>query len=174
MKRFFLLVLLLALCMPGFGALSQKATPALTEADFSFVLDGVTYALGDPAAPMIEAVEKAYGLMQVLAVPSCLFQGEDKEFESDEILLGTYPIGAGGADQLESILFIGGEHETSRGIRLGMRLEDVTAAYGGEYTLEEGELIYVAEELLTMPELVFTFDLDTGLLVGFFMMRNSG
>jgi len=148
---------------------------------------------GDPAAPLVKAIETRYGLTQVGAYDSCLFQGKDKEFESDEILLGTYPIGKDHADQLETILIVGGEHQTARGIRIGMSCLDVVNAYGEGYILDYDEMRYEVDGVgsgaedgaaggvagkstggtQTKPVLVFLFDMDTEIITGFYMMLGS-
>lgn len=173
MKKRMIVALCAAFYFLGTHALAENPKP-LVASDFEFAFEGVVYSLGEPAAPLVHAIEARFGSMHVMAVDSCLFEGKDKEFESDEILLGTYPIGPKDADQLETILVAGGDHQTARGIRIGMHLQDVEAAYGNGYRRNYDEMMYIADGLPTQAALVFVINLDTSLVTSFYMMRNSG
>ena len=172
MRTLVLLVWILLLGMAAVGPVGVAAGP-LTEADFVFAYAGQAHRLGEPALPLIQAIEAAEGAMRVTEAESCMFAGIDREFESDTLLIATYPIGRGGADVLETILVIGGEHQTARGVSIGDAVDDVVAAYGNGYTLDHNQMVYALGDPLTEPVLIFILDLDTGRVASFFMMRNT-
>jgi hypothetical protein len=172
MRRRIVLLLILLGMAAVFPAGAEAAGP-LTEADFVFVYAGQAYHLGEPALPLLQAVQAAEGAMRVAEAESCMFTGVDREFESDTLLIATYPIGRGGADVLETILVVGGEHQTARGISIGDAMDDVAAAYGASYTLDYNQVVYALGDPLTEPVLIFILDLDTGRVASFFVMRNT-
>lgn len=169
--RFFLV--LLALWVACFAALAEGPAPLSLEEDWVFLFEGETYSPGQEAAPLIAAIEAAYGPMEVDEFDSCLFQGKDKEIYNDEIVLGTYPLGPNGSDQLETVLIIGGDHATARGITIGSTKEQVLAAYGEDCTQSYDELLYQLEGTDNQPILVFTLDLDTGTVASYYMMLGA-
>jgi len=167
----FLLILLVG--MAAAWPAGAAETAPLTEADFVFVYAEQAYRLGEPALPLIQAVGAAEGAMRVTEAESCMFTGMDKEFEGDTLLLATYPIGPAGADVLETIMAVGGAHQTARGISVGQPMDGVVAAYGDGYTLDYDQMMYALGDPLTEPILIFILDLETGCVDSFFMMRNT-
>jgi len=173
MRRVLCIFLLAALLFPAAAATADpKAYDPLTEDDFVFVYDGQAHCLGDPALPLVEAIRAAEAV-EVVEADSCMFTGKDKEFQGETLLIATYPIGPGGADVLETILVVGGDHRTARGIGIGASMGDVIAEYGPEYTLDYDQVTYALGNALTEPVLVFLLDLQTDTVVAFYMMRNT-
>lgn len=162
------LVIALCACVP-----CAHAAQPLTENDFVFTLGDATYPLGGPAAPLLAAAEDAIGPMSLWEADSCMFSGTDKEYENDELLLATYPIGPDGGDVLETVMVISGEHKTSRGIGIGDTLDAVIAAYGDAYTLDYDQLLYAQSDLSAGPMLVFVLDLETDLVASYYITLNT-
>ena len=162
--------LLLALCLTPTWALGE--TPALRAEDFAFSLDGASYALGDPAAPLIAAIEQKAGApMEQTEAESCMFSGKDREFANDELVIGTYPIGRNGADVTETIMVFSDAYETARGARVGQTKDEVAALYGEEYVLDYDQMIYQLGQ--DGPMLVFGIDLESGRVSVWSLIKNT-
>jgi len=173
MRRVLCFLILAAILLPAASMMADpKAYDPLTEDDFVFVFEGQAYCLGGPALPLIEALQAAEP-MDVFEAESCMFTGLDKEFQGKTLLIATYPIGPGGADVLETIMAVGGDHQTARGIAIGAGMDDVIAAYGLDYILDYDQMMYAVGDALTEPVLVFHLDLETCSVIGFHMMRNT-
>lgn len=164
----------LVLALPLCGVAELVAGAPLAEDDFALVLEGETYRLGDAAAPLAAVMEAAMGPVAVTEADSCMFDGQDKEFATGELLMATYPIGPGGADVIETLMVIGGAHETARGIGIGAAKAEVVAAYGEAYALDYDQLIYRQGEGEMAPFIAFVLDLETDTVASFYMMRNTG
>ena len=172
MRRFaILLAALLALCCT---ALAEAPAP-LTDEDFTLDYEGVTYRLGEDAAPLLSAMTAADGAApDVFEAESCLFEGMDREYTGNELLIATCPTGKGGADQLETFVLLGGDTKTARGVGLGASLGDVEAAYGTSYTRDGTELTYAMGSPLSDPILIFTLDAASDTVIEILLMNNTG
>lgn len=132
-----------------------------TAEDLIFVYNGTAYPLNSDAAKLLEVLGEDY---ETITAPSCVYDGEDKEFDYANVSIFTYPMD--GKDMIDEIYFFGGDFETTKGIALGSALDDVTAQYGqGEqmgtaivYTLEDND------NDLHNPQL--TFELTDGKVSG--------
>lgn len=162
------IICLVVVCLLCAGV--AYAGAPLEETDFVFAYGDQEFALGGPAQALLDAV----GDMNMFEADSCMFDGKDREYENDELVLATYPIGPGGADQLETVLVIGGAHQTARAIGIGSTRAEVEAVYGTDYTLDYDQMVYAMGDPLTAPLLMFTLDLDTDTVVAFALMRNTG
>lgn len=170
MKRWIGIALTVACLL---GCVTATAQGGLMNDDFTFEFNGQRYELGDSAAAFINAVESAYGQMSVYEADSCMFSGKDKEFACDEIVIATYPIGSNATDVIETIMVLGGAHQTARGIGIGDGMEAVEASYGIDYTLDYDQMIYGMNNTATSPILVFVLDLRTNQVTSYYMMRNT-
>ena len=170
MKKRFLFLLTLCFLF-GSGGLAEA--PALTDADFVLVYDRVSYTLRTDPSALLAAVARHDGAeMQLEEADSCLFDGKDKEYYGDELILGTYPVGKGGTDVLESIVIAGGPWETARGIRVGSSRQDVLAAYGAAVQ-DYDQWLYALGEPYRGPTLIFQFDLETDRVICIFLLACS-
>ena len=173
MRRFACLLTALLLAL-GSTALAEAPAPLDAE-DFTLTYQGVTYRLGEDAAPLLAAMTAADGAEPaVFEAESCLFDGMDKEYTGAELLVATCPTGKGGADQLETLVLLAGAYTTARGIGLGASLADVEAAYGTDYTRDGIELTYALGDPLSDPILIFTLDAKDDTVVELLMMNNTG
>lgn len=69
-------------------------------------------------------------------------QGDDKTFTFGDVTICTCR--AGGADVITEIRVCGGAVTANRGGAVGMKLDEITAIYGTEYTNEGGMIRYTA------------------------------
>lgn len=169
--RLLALVLLVTLLM-GASALAVEALP-LRQEDLVFFFDGQEYALDAPAKPLVDAIKKSGQDLDTLEADSCLFVGKDKEFSSQELLVGTLPKGSKGDDVIETIMVFMGDFVTARGIGIGNTEEEITAVYG-EATLKDYDLIiYALDDAMDGPQLVFVMDLDTDTVLSFYYFFNT-
>ena len=117
-------------------------SPAVTEGSkYTFV-----YAMGQDSCklPMNQEFTQ---LASYLGEPetyfeaeSCAFQGLDKTYNYPGFELVTYPID--GVDYISNIYFTDGTVSTAEGIQIGSTLEEMTAAYGEDYTENFGQYSY--------------------------------
>ena len=143
----------------------------IEQSDFALDYNGKTYSIGGEASPFIQAIEQHTGTMNLISCEACLYQGEDKEYSNDEIVIATIPAGRNGTDIIESVLVVGGEWETFRGIRAGSTLNDVMEAYGSECVVDWDQLIYSAGELSVSPVIIFQIEDDV--VIAFYLYGNT-
>lgn len=160
------IVFIICLLLPNV-TLAQVAP--LDETDLTFTYKDTIYHLGENAAPLIDAI----GEMDVFEMESCLFDGMDKEFSNDSLVVGTYPCGVNGQDVVETIMVLTADIPTPRGAKIGMRKEDIIALYGQDFTLDYDQMSYAMDHSSTCPMLVFAFDISTDIIVSYYMIRNS-
>ena len=164
-----LLCLLLCLTLP-LAALAEAAT--LTNEDFTLTVGDTAYALGEDAAALVTALEALTGApLDMTESVSCMFDGMDREFANDAVLVGTYPIGVGGADVTESVLVFTEALTTARGAAVGMTRAEIEELYGADYFLDWDTMIYSLGAL--EPQIMFTLDLDTDVVVSWMLFRST-
>jgi hypothetical protein len=144
----------------------------ITELDFVFVYEGGEAALGGDPAPFIDYLEGGAEWVYTRIANGCLLPGEDKEYENDEIIIATIPGGKNGADTIETILVIGGEWKTARGIGVGSTIADIETAYGAGFSIAYGEITLSAGDPIVSPFLLFAVD-DGGIVTEWLIYRNT-
>lgn len=75
---------------------------------------------------------------------SSSYQGKEKVYTYKGFELSTYP--SGSADYVKSIWFLNEETVTPEGIHIGSTIDEMTAAYGDDYTEANGKYQYVSED----------------------------
>lgn len=171
MKKWLSILMVLTLLAPA-CALGEAAAAPLENADFTFVFDGTVYALGDAAAPLIEAVQKQSGKEMTHAeADSFLFTGKDRDYANEELIISTYPIGKDGVDAIETIMVLSDKYLTSRGARVGMTLDDIAALYGDDFTLDFDQMIYSLGE--GQATLTFAIDVDSDTALCWTLSKNT-
>lgn len=158
--------------MLGLAALAETTLP-LSETDFEFFFEGETYALDTPAADLLKRLKQAGVKLAVTEADSCLFEGKDKEYLSEELLVGTLPKGEKGEDIIETIMVLMGNHLTSRGIGIGSTREDILKAYGEPTLLDYNLLIYSLFDHQDSAQLVFELDLAQDLVQSYYYFLNT-
>lgn len=167
-----IIALLLALLLAG-CALAEESLP-LTAEDLIFAYEGKTYRLLTDPTALIAAIAAHDGEeMTVEEAPSCLYDGMDKEYSGQDLVLGTHPTGKDGGDLLETILIVDGEWATARGIAIGSTKEQVIAAYGENFMEDYDQMIYAIGEPYESPMVIFQLDLDTQQVIAIFLMAYS-
>jgi hypothetical protein len=154
----------------GSTADASAAMGTFSEADLTFVLDGVSYPLNSDAAPLLQAFGPDYDLT---AATSCRYVGEDKMFKYDFATVNTYPIE--GKDMIDEIYIQDGDYTTAKGIGIGSTLEDVKAAYGDGGFDTDGAYTYLLSGDLNnkkCPQLYFEILDDEVVAFGYYAASN--
>ena len=133
----------------------EPGAPLALETDLGLLVDGVWYPILNDFAPLLAALGEPTDLV---AAPSCVFKGEDKEFVYDGMSVYTNPLGE--VDVWYEAYITGAGFQTARGIGIGSAREDVLAAYGENYYLEGEDMLTYSlsgdPEDYASPCLVFT------------------
>ena len=130
------LVLSLAACGNDGGSTptSVPATEAaqsgsgVTDADLTFVYNGVNVELNGDAQALIAAIGEDYEESSQL---SCHGEGDDKTYKFNGFIINTYPLD--GEDRVLEVVINGEGIATSKGIGLGASVDEVTSTYGDGY-----------------------------------------
>lgn len=158
-------------------ALAQS--PALTDADFSLRLsdetDAPAYVIGDPAQPLLTALEAYTGGPVALTFEDqdCMLPGMTREYLTmDEMfVVATRPLpGDADANTLESVMVLTDAVATHRGARVGMSLGEIEGLYGTSYALDYDTVFYSNGDF--EPQLMFFFDTQTWQCLGWMLFRN--
>ena len=115
-------------------------SPFKDASDMAVVINGVTYPVRVDSANVLSALGNDYDYSETV---SCVYKGYDKSFEYDDIKVSTVPVDD--VDIIEMFTVTGGDHATPRGIRVGDTREAVLAAYGENYTSDDGFYITYTE-----------------------------
>lgn len=173
-KRLTRACLFIAAFLLALAPCAQGAPPLpLTEDDLLFRFGEEVYALGSPAAPLVEAVNRVSPPLDVQEVDSCLFSGKDKEFVNEQLLIGTLPRGQGGQDLIETIMVLNGDHLTARGIGIGNLEQEVLKAYGEPFLKDYDLLIYHLGDGQDGPQLVFVLNLQDDSVLSYYYFLNT-
>jgi len=106
------------------------------ENDMGISVGGEWFPIWQDASGLLRALGDDYKLS---TAPSCVFEGEDKVFEFDGILVLTNP--DGDRDIWFSIYLENDLLSTSRGIKVGNSLEEVFDAYGDRFYWESDSIL---------------------------------
>ncbi len=104
--------------------------------EMSFTSGGMTVNVGESALAFVSGV----GYNSFDSSPSCLGNGEDIVYRYDDYTLFVW--NDNDSYRLIGIDIQGGDATTSRGIKVGSSVNDVTAAYGTGYTEENSDYVY--------------------------------
>ena len=130
---------------------TEKSSGATTEG-FSFDYNDVKIPMNVDAAPIVEALGESADYFEAA---SCAFQGLDKIYSYNGFELGTYP--NGDMDYVSYVTLLDDSVSTNEGVYVGSALEEVTNAYGNEYSVEGSSYVYRLGE----SKLTFIVDVDT-------------
>ncbi len=136
MKKIFMALCLCLVFLVGCGKSTQssndttKAEGGNDEAVFAFSIDSVTIAPGENFG---EAYEKLGEPVDYTEAASCYYDGMDKVYTYDGYEVRTYPDGDN--DMVQDICISSDKYSTDKEITVGSTLEEITAAYGDDYSL---------------------------------------
>ncbi len=108
---------------------------------FSFEYNGLEIAMNAEAEPILAKLGDS---MEYFESESCAFKGLDKIYTYSGFELHTYPLE--GVDYVSAVKFLDDSVATKEGIRFFSKLEDVTKAYGDDYSENLGLYIYQADD----------------------------
>ncbi len=123
-----------------------------TSEGYSFEYNEVNIPMNVEAAPIVEALGESVDYFEAA---SCAFQGLDKIYSYNGFELGTYP--NGDKDYVSYVTLLDDSVSTDKGVYVGSALEEVTTAYGNEYTVEGSSYVYQLGE----SKLTFIVEEDT-------------
>ncbi len=124
------------------------------EKDLGVLIEGVFYPVYQPVGPLLEALGEPD---DTIVSPSCVYEGEDREYDYGFGSLYTSPID--GEDLWYEFYIFGEGMTTTRGLAVGDPEERIVELYGGNYFCE-GEGMYTysltgdSEDLIS-PCLIF-------------------
>jgi len=116
---------------------SQADSSSEQEKGFEFLYNDVTIPMNVDAAPIIDALGEP---QEYFEAASCAFQGLDKTYTYSGFELTTYP--KDDLDYVSTIYVLDDSVTTDKGIYIGSTLEEVTSAYGTDYSEESGEYTF--------------------------------
>ena len=138
---------------------ATEPEPLSMEKDLGIRINGQWFPIWQDSTDLLQALGDEYVLS---AAPSCVFEGEDKEFSFDGVSIFTNP--DGNKDIWYSIYLDNDLYSTSRDIHVGCSLEEILAAYGDRYYWEGESLLTYSisgvEGDIASPCLLFTLEED--------------
>lgn len=119
------------------GSQSGGSSAAESAKGYVFEYQGVTVSIDALAAPVLESLGEPASYFEAA---SCAFEGLDRMYTFGSIEIDTYPAEDG--DRISTILLKDDMVQTPEGVGLFMTKADMTAAYGENYTEENGMAVY--------------------------------
>ena len=116
---------------------APKPQGSFSSADTDFVYNGHRVSLNENMSSVLSKLGKA---ASVSSAPSCHGDGEDKTYEYNGFTIYTYP--SGGNDLVLEINVQSSAIPTSKGIKAGSSLNDITAVYGNNYTNDGNYIVF--------------------------------
>lgn len=116
---------------------TDDTTPSASADAYSFVYNNTVVT---PHAKMSELMNGLGDPSSYEESPSCLYQGLDKDYTYPGFKLRTYP--EDGVDYVLNICFVDDSVATPEGIMLGSGRDEVIAAYGSNFTEDNGSTVY--------------------------------
>ena len=140
-------VLMMLLVIAGAAALAETTEneewiaplagePVTLEKDLGVLIDNVYYPVYQPVAALLEALGEP---LEMISSPSCVFEGEDFEYDYEYGSVFTSPID--GPDVWYEFYIFDVSVTTTRGLAVGDTIERMLELYGEGYYME-GEGIY--------------------------------
>ena len=125
--------------------------------DCIFVYNNKMFPLKTEVTGLLKELGEDYN---VYCAPSCVYQGEDKEFEYIGITIFTFPQ-TEEKDIIDEILITDKNYQTAKGITVGSSLKEIEKNYGKKYVKEENFVTYsVNYKDDTSSRLIFVLNQD--------------
>ena len=132
-------ILLAVIMLASFAACGEKkpapdnteelaGKPFNDELDMAVVVNGKKYPVRVDSAEILKDLGEGYEYGETV---SCVYNGYDKTFTYDDIIVSTVPDGE--TDIIEMFTIKGKGASTTRGITVGATKDEVIAAYGENY-----------------------------------------
>ena len=140
------------------AAADHKGEPFSNAFDMAVIINGKTYPVRVDSAEVLAALGDGYEYGETV---SCVYDGYDKTFTYDGIVVSTVPVD--GKDVIEMFTITGPAYTTTRNITVGATRDEVIEAYGENY-FADGYLTYTesgSEENISEMRIQFLFDDDT-------------
>ena len=140
MKRFssVIAVLLIVFMLAAFASCASKPSgdtgedltgkPFSADKDMAIIVGGKKYQVRVDSAQILADLGDGYEYGETV---SCLYNGYDKTFAYDDLIVSTVP--DGDADIIEMFTITGKSVTTARGITVGATKDEVITAYGEKY-----------------------------------------
>lgn len=172
-RAFSLLSAVLLACLILAACAASGPAPLTLEKDFGLTVSGTWFPIHEDTKPLLTALGDDY---ELYAAPSCLFMGEDKEFDYPGIALFTNP--DGDLDIWYLAALTGQAYQTARGIGIGSSQEQLIAAYGDKYYWESDyEMVYSISGIqgdLASPCIIFRLDGQEITAIDIYYPTNAG
>lgn len=154
---------------PALTTTADEGQPTVSLADMTVEIEGVEYSLLGEASGLIAALGEPSAFSEA---PSCLYEGTDKTYEYDDLII--YTITKGGVDLIDGIDLISSRYPTLRGVSVGNDQASIIAAYG-EPAQADYDLVYVADPSQgdSSPTLTFILDQDKISVISFYSGSNN-
>lgn len=133
--------MLSVLALTGCGS-DDGADKKAAEKAYVFEADGVKVAVDTDAAAVVDKLGEPDGYFEE---PSCAGQGMTKIYTYAGFQISTYEEGK--KDLIERIVLMDDTVATAEGVDLSMTKDDVTKAYGEDYTGTDNKLVYQAGDM---------------------------
>jgi hypothetical protein len=117
---------------------AKKSGDGFTAADLTCEINGKKIDLNEDMSSVLSKLGEA---KNVTSEQSCHGKtGEDKTYEYNGFTIYTYP--GGGNDLVLEVNVLSSAVPTSKGIKVGSSLNDITAVYGNGYTTDGNYIIF--------------------------------
>ena len=137
--------------------------------DMALVIGGKTYPIRIDSAEVIAALGEDYEYSEAI---SCVYEGYDKTFTYDGLVLSTVPVD--GEDVIEMYSVYSADYKTPRNITIGATREEVVAAYG-EAFFDDGYYVTYTKsgDPSNIAEMRIQFFFENDVLKEFFIYSPS-
>ena len=173
MKKTIIFAFILSLLVMTVACNGDTAATDFSEADIALVISGKTFAINDPVEAILETLGEDFEYSEMV---SGTYDGFDKLYDYGTITVATVP--PEGKDLIAAVYVLGGDQATtSKGIKIGSTLDEVEAAYGKGYTLDDDMLSYWAgpKNDIKTPTLCFSLDGESKVAeMSLFSARSAG
>ena len=138
------------------GTEETQEAAAVAVGNYTFDANGVELIPGDPFDPAV--LPKADSVYEV---PSCAIEGTDNVYNYGTIEVTAFNDGTG--EVIYSVYIVDANTPTNEGLYIGDTVDHVIAAYGEDYTRENGQITYQKGDTL----LIMILDGDYVLSIDF-------
>jgi hypothetical protein len=139
------------------ATVAETTLPAgqpMNDEDLRVEIEDATYDIFGQATDLLATMGEPVSFSEA---PSCLFEGTDKTYEFDDIVV--YTITSKGVDLIDGIDLLTSKYATRRGITVGSTKASIIAAYGEPFS-SDYDLVYLADPSQNDSTATLTFIMD--------------